>query len=236
MNVIIVDDDRNAREELKRCMEYYSEKYSCDFSVREFSDGDSFLVKYEPGCDIVFMDIEMPGTDGLETARRLRRTDGQVVIVFVTNIAGHAVSGYEVGALDYIVKPVDRYAFSMKMQRAVSHALQNRDDFIQIRESGDIVMIKLSSVKYLESSGHHVIYHTVYGRHREYTTIREAALKTGGRHFVWLGRSYYVNMRYIDRITGDEVRMGQDSIVIPKAKRKGFLEKFTDYISGGTGV
>ncbi len=233
MNVIIVDDDRSAREDLKKCLGYYSEKYSYDFSVREFEDGDTFLVKYEPGCDVVFMDIEMPGTDGLETARQLRRMDRQVVIVFVTNIAQYAINGYEVEALDYIVKPVDRYAFSMKMQRVVARAVQNRDGLVPVSGSGGTVMVKTGSVMFVEANGHYTVYHTAEGDYTEYITIKGAAAKLGKPQFAWIGRSCFVNMKYIDAVNGDFVSIGKSRLLISRMQKKEFLERFTDYMAGG---
>ena len=91
VHVAIVDDEKIDRQLLRDCLNYVSEKKHVDFSVREFSNADSFLVGYEPEFDIVFMDIEMPGTDGMEAARQLRKMDKNVVLVFVTNIAQMAV-------------------------------------------------------------------------------------------------------------------------------------------------
>lgn len=233
MDVIIVDDNKEARDSLKECLLFYAEKYSYDFSIREFSDGETFLVQYEPGSDIVFLDIEMPGMNGMDAAKQIRRIDSQVVIVFVTNIIQYAINGYEVDALDYIVKPVDKYAFVMKMQRIVAHALQNRDDLIPITCSGRTMMIKTSSIMYIEASGHYTIYHTTKDDYPEYITIKGAANKLNKNQFTWISRSFYVNMKYIDAVSGDNVIIGKNKVLISRLQKKEFLEKFTDFISGG---
>ena len=67
------------------------------------------------GFDIVLMDIDMPGMNGMETARALRKVDAAVILIFVTNMAQFAISGYEVDATDFILKPVNKYSFAIKI-------------------------------------------------------------------------------------------------------------------------
>ena len=77
-----------------------------------------FLDKYNGNCDIVFMDIELPGADGLETSKLLREKDQNVILIFITNMAQYAVDGYLVDAMDFIVKPVSYPNLLLKIQRA----------------------------------------------------------------------------------------------------------------------
>ena len=78
--------------------------------------GSSFE-NYKMIFDIIIFDIDMPGINGIDTARKLREMDSNVTIIFVTNIAQYAINGYEVDAVDYILKPVSYYDFSMKFHR-----------------------------------------------------------------------------------------------------------------------
>ena len=77
------------------------------------------LENYRPVYDIVFLDVEMKHLDGMETARRIRALDADVVLIFITNMAQYAIKGYAVGALDYVLKPVPYFAFSQQLQKAV---------------------------------------------------------------------------------------------------------------------
>ena len=96
IRVAIVEDDREARESLRACLGWIAEKDRQQFRVSEFPSGTAFLGNYEPDYDLVFMDIEMPGMNGMETARALRKMDASVLLIFVTNMAQYAIAGYEV--------------------------------------------------------------------------------------------------------------------------------------------
>lgn len=154
IHVAIVDDEESERKKLKSCLCYVAGKRNTEFYIREFSDADKFLFDYKPEYDIVFMDIELGKTSGMEAARLLRKVDKTVILIFVTNMAQMALSGYEVDALDFIVKPLDKYAFSLKMVRVLGRIVQRRDDKILLNIAGDVVSIRASLITYLEVQKH----------------------------------------------------------------------------------
>ena len=104
--VAVVEDDETAVAKLRACLDQYVATHAgVQFDVTVFNEPTSFLDPYKTVWDIVFMDIEMPNMDGMEAAHRLRAVDSEVILIFVTNMAQFAAKGYEVDALDYIVKP-----------------------------------------------------------------------------------------------------------------------------------
>lgn len=121
MNVAIAEDEREQREILKRCLKRYGSEQGEAFSVSEFSDGAELVNLYRAQFGLVFLDIEMERMDGMEAAEIIRKTDSATAIIFVTRLAHLAVRGYDVGALDFIVKPVSYESFAMKMRRAVAY-------------------------------------------------------------------------------------------------------------------
>ena len=103
IKVAIVEDDQDERTRIRECLSYYAGSEGLNFDVAEFSTGNAFIGNYRPQYDIVFMDIEMPGMDGMETAEAMRKMDLSVLLIFVTNMAQYAISGYSVEALDFVV-------------------------------------------------------------------------------------------------------------------------------------
>ncbi|MDK6250277.1 response regulator [Alloscardovia omnicolens] len=118
MRLALVDDDAEIRSLLRAYVQRYNTEYGTSISTYDFTRGSDLLHNYERGVfDVIFLDIEMPGINGMETATQIRRIDDAVALVFVTHLAQFAVQGYEVQASDYIIKPLSYFDFAMKITR-----------------------------------------------------------------------------------------------------------------------
>lgn len=113
VSIAIVEDNEKERAYIRSCLDEISKQEEIPLHVEEFSSGTAFLGNYQPVYDIVLMDIEMPVMNGMETARMLRKIDETVLLLFVTNMSQYAVQGYDVDALDFIVKPINPYSFAI---------------------------------------------------------------------------------------------------------------------------
>ena len=112
IRIALVEDEAEVRAQLQGYVQRHTRQYGTEFVVTEFADGMELLDDYRPVYDVLFLDVEMKHLDGMETARRVRELDKDVIIVFITNMAQYAIGGYAVGALDYVHKPVPYFAFS----------------------------------------------------------------------------------------------------------------------------
>ena len=118
LRVAVVDDDERDAGRVEELLGRYFEGDTERFLLARLADGEDLLRDYKSSYDLVFLDIEMERMDGLTCARRLRRIDREVQLVFTTNMAQYAASGYDVGALGYLVKPLRYYSFALAMRRA----------------------------------------------------------------------------------------------------------------------
>lgn len=143
LRVAIAEDEAESRGQLTEFLRQYGETYSVEMEVSCFSSGVDLVQDYRPEYDIILLDIAMPDMDGMETARRIRQVDEQVVLVFITQMAQYAINGYEVGALDFILKPVNYDVFAMKLTKAIRRA--------ESREGKRIVLALPSGVQVLQT-------------------------------------------------------------------------------------
>ena len=127
LKIAVVEDQQEVRDELCRFIRQYAAENSLQVEVLPIEDGAVIAEHYEPGYDIIFMDVEMPGLDGFGAAEKIRAVDADAVLVFVTNMAQYAIKGYEVDALDYVLKPVNYYQFCTKLSRAVQRDARRYD-------------------------------------------------------------------------------------------------------------
>lgn len=232
IKVAIVEDDQDERARIRECLSYYTETEGLSFNIAEFSTGNAFIGNYHPQYDIVLMDIEMPGMDGMETAKAMRRMDPSAVLIFVTNMAQYAIAGYSVEALDFVVKPINKYSFAMKLQRAIARIKENTDEYILVKTAKEVYKVLVSSITYLDVSGHYVTYHTTEDEYTEYTTLKDAYGKINKAYFVFCNRSCLVNLQYVTYVDPDNVTVGGEKLQISRPQRRSFFAALSDYMGG----
>ena len=147
INVALVDDEIQACEELKDCFEFIKQQTNEEFNIDIYTDSPTFLMHFDSQYNLIFLDIEMPKADGLTCAKEIRKIDKSAIIIFVTNASKYAVQGYEYEALDYIVKPIDKQAFALKMQRALKRVNRRKEANIAIKTKDGMQVLQISHIK-----------------------------------------------------------------------------------------
>ena len=232
IRIAIVDDNLEDQKHIESCLAFLAEKDHLEFSVEKYSSGDSFLFHYERNFDVVLMDIDMPGRNGLETARALRLMDENVMLIFLTALAQYAIQGYEVHAMSYIMKPVNKYDLAMKLSRTIHRIGDGRNKRIPIYVEKTMHMVSASAIRYAEVHGHYVTWHTTNGPLTEYGSLKSAEAKLTHFPFARCCRYYLANLRYVTSVTEDEVQLGDTHLLLSQSQRKEFLSALSKYIGG----
>lgn len=233
MRIVIVEDELDAKQRLQDCLERYAKEYGANFSVRWYTNGFDFLECWHQDADIVFMDVDMPGMNGIETARRMREADENVVLIFVTNLAQYAIEGYSVDALDYVLKPVDYFAFKLKIKKALRSVATSQERIIPVQSEGQTYYLKSSEIMYVEVEKHDLTYHTVNGDFVCVGSLKNAEEALQERDFYRCNYCYLVNLRHVSSVGGTEIQVGKATLQISRNRRKAFMEKLTEYYSKG---
>lgn len=221
--IAIVEDNRAAAEKMQGYLERYAQSHKENFDIAVFGDALAFLDSYRRIYDMVFMDIELPFINGMEAAQKLREIDQQVVLIFVTNMAQFAVKGYEVDALDYLVKPVHYGDFELKLHRAVSRLKESQEALLVQRQSG-MIRLKLQEISYIEVRGHTLIFHTEAGEITGSGTLQELENKLRNKGFLRCNKCYLVNQRHIAAVQGYTLVMAQgEELQISRPRKKTFM-------------
>lgn len=232
LRVAIIESDADTRTQIQMFVQRYARSEGVDIRAEEFDRGDRFLARYQNLYDVIFMGIELEGLDGMEAARRLRKLDRDVVLVFVTALARYAIRGYEVDALDFVLKPLNYYAFSVKLERALRRARQRAEEHILIRTAAGMRRMEIRDIHYLETQSRMLCYHTSSGDYSVRGTLRDAAAQLADYAFAKCNQCYLVNLQHVTDVRDDTVTVAGTELEISRRNRKTFLDAVVAYIGG----
>ena len=153
MKIAVIEDEKSHRDLLISYLESWGRKSGRGLAIRSFDNAGSFLFAYEEekDFDLLFLDIQMDGMDGMELARRIRERDRDTVIVFTTGISDYLEEGYEVEALHYLIKPLSAEKVEKCMEKAAARRRQER--FVTLHTAEETLKLGEESINYVEARG-----------------------------------------------------------------------------------
>ena len=206
----ICDDESLQSNYLKSLVMAWSEEKELDCSVKTFSSAESLLFYGCEEFDILLLDIEMAGMNGVELAKRVRERDETSVIIFVTGYSEYIAEGYDVQALNFLVKPIDRMKLFSVLDKA-ARLLSKNERSISLEQKGEVYLVPLREIRFIEVSGNYVSVHA-----KTTLTVKKTLAELEKQlddSFVRTGRSFIVNLTYVRRITKTDVFLSTDESV-----------------------
>ncbi len=231
ISIAVVEDDLDDTDTLTGYLNRYSDESHQPFEVETFVDGEDIVVGYRAGFDIILMDVEMAGMNGLAAAEQIRQIDHKVIIIFITNLAQYAIRGYEVDALDYVLKPIAYFSFSQRMSKAISRIHRREERFLVISARDTVSRIPASSILWIESKRHRLIYHTSGGcQESTVKSMRQVEDELRTEHFFRCNKCYLVNLSVTRGFEhGYAILVDGTQLAVSQSKKRGFLEALTSY-------
>ncbi len=238
LNVAIVEDEVDVARQTEKYLNAFADEHGIIITTRIYNNADSFLNDYKNNFDLVFMDIELPGTNGLDASVKLREMDKNVMIVFVTNLMQYAVKGYFVNAFDFIVKPFNYEDFAIKLKRIFKSLLSNQNKKVIINYRGGKKVVSIFDILYVEVNKHVLVYHLKKENIVTSGTLKKVIEEINDSNFALCNQCYLVNLRFVKEISDNTVIVGNDSLQISAPKRKEFCKALTKYLcnSGGNSI
>lgn len=223
-HIAVVEDETLFAKQLDDYIHRYEEERGKQIKVTHFSDGEDITDNYSGDYDIILMDIQMRFMDGMTAAEKIRELDHEVIIMFITNMIQYAVRGYEVDAMDYVVKPVEYFAFSQKLDKAIGRLKKTDEVYVSVITEDGLQKLKVEEIYYVESQGHYARYHTERGDFSSRMALKELELELGKLGFFRCGKGFLVNMVHVDGVSGSDCIIQGERIPISRNKKKDFME------------
>ena len=234
LRVAVVEDDLDMNELIQSYIRQYQQEHQLPINITVFHNGSEIARRYNPVYDVILLDIEMPEMDGMEAARRIREQDPDVVLVFITNIAQYAVEGYSVGALDFVIKPLDYYGFSLRLTRAIDRVKRRAADRILLNMPSRSVALDVREIYYVDIQNRMLCYHTGQGDFTLRGTMKVAEEQLIHHHFAKCNYWYLVNLRHVTEVRKDTVVVAGTELEISRRNRPAFFTALANYVGGGS--
>jgi DNA-binding LytR/AlgR family response regulator len=229
IRIAIVEDEISYQEQLTIFLRRFEQDRGESIEVEVYSDGYEIVENYKAQFDIILMDVQMQFMDGMSAAEEIRKMDSEVVIIFITNMAQYAIKGYEVDALDYVLKPISYFPFSQRLNRAIDRMKKRESNYITIILKGGIKRLKISDIYYVESQGHKLIFCTKEGELIATGTMKELEKELSSFHFFRGNKGYLINLEHVEGMNDSCAVVRGENLIISRTKRRAFMESLSNY-------
>ena len=234
IRIAIVDDEKVIREQIKKLVE----KKQIDCEIDTYGTGED-LLKADSVYDIIFLDIQMDGMNGIDTARALRQKADNTVLIFITSVKEYVFDAFDVATFHYLIKPIEENKFWEVCDRAVLEVTkkkQNPSGQIFIKTRSQSITLEQSDVLYIESRAKKVEIHTKTNIVEAYAAISELEKQLVGS-FYRCHRGYLVNMAFIAGYENDSITLNNgETIILSKDKYSEFVKVYMRYLKNGGGI
>lgn len=230
MQIAICDDEKNIRELIgNKVKNLYPKAEVCFFQT-----GEELLLSNRL-IDILFLDIQMAGINGMETARKLRKTKKKMILIFVTVIKDYVFQAFDVGAFHYLVKPIDDTKFANVLHKAVEQLCfetleknEAKEKYMMVKNGGIHVKVLLDDIIYAEVFNRKVVIHKKDADIEYYGKMSDLE-KVAGKAFFRPHRSYLINFKYVEKYNATTIYLEKGTAIMAKKKYSEFVKSYMKY-------
>ncbi len=229
--IAIVDDDPNAAEQLQQVIELYGKEHGSQLDLVAFSDGDSFLWNYKMDFWAVFMDIQMPGSDGISIGKALRKLDPYVYLIFTTSFVKFAPEGYAVNAYDYILKPVSYPRIKSTLDGIEKLTQRNDGKEILAANKDGVIKVNEKDIYYVGIEKHNVQLHTANGAFRFWGSLKAFLDQVTPGTFSRCNHCFIINLRYVESVSNDTAIVHGTPVAVSRRRKKDLLSDLNLFLA-----
>ena len=203
--IAVCDDEQSQLQNHTKKLSLYAEAHHVSFHIDTYPSAEAFLFAFEENrnIDLLLLDIEMAEMNGIELAKKVRADNETIQICFITGYPDYMNQGYDVEALHYLIKPVSTDKLFNVLDRFMK-AIETQPRFFLFFVGKEVVRVYEKELFYGEAQGHYIVLHTKQGELKLRVTMPELE-KQLGEGFFRASRSFVVNLRYVTRITKNDI-------------------------------
>lgn len=229
IKIAVVEDEKEERNRIQKFLQKFSCENSVEMEIEEFSDGIQLVQEYERNFDVLLLDIEMEKLNGIQTAKEIRKKDKDVMILFITNLFQYAIEGYEVEAIDFVIKPINYFSFSARMEKVLKKLEQKVRRLVPFQVRKEMVMLNAHDIILVETSNKKTLIKTEGETVNCSEPMQEIQSKLEPFGFYRCHSGFLINMNYIKRLNSETVLVANFEVPVSKHRKKDFYQAVAAY-------
>lgn len=230
LSIAVCDDILLECTQLAKQIRHIAGLAGCEIILREFYSGEE-LLKSTESFDLLFLDIKMPGLDGMELARLLRRREENCLLIFVTAVSEYVFEAYDVEAFAYLVKPITDEQLQKVLARGTEKLRRTSTEFLLVSSKHAVQKIPLQDIVYIEAMGRIVKIRTLRDTVETYEQIGLMEKRLREKGFFRCHKGYLINLKYVDTFDKTQIYMEtKDSVLLAKRRYEDFTRSFMNYM------
>lgn len=231
MNIAICDDEERIRELLKDKVEKYYFSHNVEFCIWTYESGNQLLEQDLSRIDVLFLDVDMPGKNGMETASEIRETNKDMTIVFLTAYSEFVFESFKVDAFRYLMKPL-KDADLAEVLQAVEDKLYDGEDYLNFQFQNEIYNVRYKDIIYIEGMRDKIWIYCKDCTYRWRGTLKNLEKMLSGKGFFQVHRSFIINMDKIQKYNSQTVLLeGENEVPISRYKLDAFKDEYIRFWS-----
>lgn len=225
IKIAVCDDDPTS---LKQIIQYVKEYQNINCSIYSYDSGIA-LLEDNVSFDIILLDIDMPQLNGLETAKRIRERDKDVILIYITNYSDYSVFAFAVHAFSYLLKPVDKEALYHQLAEALEYKKPLNSSELEFITLNGILRLKPEQILYFEYLNRKIYLHTkeeIFSLKGKISSLHDELLSYG---FDMPHKSFLVNLFAIKSIKGNDIFLVNEELLPLSQKKAADFKKALNY-------
>ena len=226
LKIGLLEDDASEAEITLRMLERFFVEEGIEYTIDRAETAEAFFALPLEKYDLLFLDILLgEELTGMDVAKKIRAQNNDVSIVFLTKSTHFAIDGYQVGAIDYIVKPVVYDELYLKLRKVLDYVRHATDRDVVLKTAEGTVVVKESDIYYIEVIKHYLYFHTRIGEIIVRSSMREVVEMLGAK-FARSGNSFLIHLGHVRRVGKSAVFVDVSDKVEEVPLTRGYRESF----------
>lgn len=230
IKIAICEDEAIHRKILTNYLNKFFKESKFQYEITEFKSGEELIENYRDDTDILLLDIIMNNLTGMDVARKIRKFDNKVEIIFVTSIIDYIQEGYEVGAYRYLMKPIDYEELKKHISSCIDKLLESNKNYIVFQEENKTHKVLVDEITYVEIVRRNLTIHTIKKNYEIRMTLKKIEEELSKYSFFRCHKSYLINMNHIQSLKEDSVIVNDDEVPVSRHRMRDFKIKLAEVL------